>query len=144
MAFQAKFYKGTRPGMPGVYNRLVRAWERGPFSHCELLFSDNTSASASFMDHGVRRKPIQYREADWVTIDLPGELEVAAEAWFKRHDGESYDLMGNLHLVIGFLPEARGKKFCSEALMAALGIEHAWRMGPNVAYEVLRWRFQRA
>ena len=144
MAFQAKFYLGTKPGIPGVYNRLVRGWERGPFSHCELLFSDNTSASASFMDHGVRRKPIAYNEEKWVSLDLPPELEADAEAWFKLHDGESYDLMGNLHLVIGFLPESRGKKFCSEALLASLGVDHAWRFGPNAAYEILKWRFQRA
>jgi len=142
MTFQAKFYKGTRPGMPGVYNRLVRAWEIGPYSHCELLFNDGRSASASFMDKGVRFKPIVYDDARWDTVDLPMELHAAALAYFNLHDGESYDVMGNLHLIVGFLPDSRRKKFCSEALMAALGFSDAWRMGPNVAYSALTWRFR--
>lgn len=144
MTFQAKFYKGTRPGLPGVYNRAVRAWERGPHSHCELLFSDGMSASASFMDHGVRFKKIDYDDSRWDTIDLPADEEAAAREWFSRHDGESYDLMGNVHLVVGFLPESRGKKFCSEAILAALGFTDAWRSGPNAAFSALIWRFQRA
>lgn len=144
MTFQAKFYKGTRPGLPGVYNRAVRGWERGPYSHCELLFSDGMSASASYMDHGVRFKEIDYDDERWDTVDLPAELEADARAWFSLHEGESYDLMGNVHLVVGFLPESRGKKFCSEAIMAALGFPDAWRMGPNVAYSALTWRFQQA
>jgi hypothetical protein len=142
MVFQAKFYKGTRPGLPGVYNRLVRGWERGPYSHCELLFSDGRSWSASFMDHGVRWKFIDYDDANWDTVILPKHMEKAALLWFLAHEGESYDLMGNLHLVIGFLPESRGKKFCSEALMASLDMDQAWRMGPNAAYETLCWRFR--
>ena len=54
MTFSAAFYQGTRPGLPGLYNRLVRWLDRGEFSHCELVFGDGMSASASFMDHGVR------------------------------------------------------------------------------------------
>lgn len=144
MTFQAKFYKSKRPGLSGIYNRLVCLWERGKHSHCELLFSDGRSASASFMDGGVRFKPIAYDDARWDTIDLPPELEDAALAYFTKHDGESYDVMGNVHLVIGFLPESRRKKFCSEALMGALGFPDPWRTGPNAAYSALIWRFQPA
>lgn len=142
--FQAKFYLGTRPGLPGMYNRLVRNWEKGNFSHCELLFSDGVSASASFMDHGVRFKQIDYDDKKWITIDLPDHLEPAARAWFSQHEGDNYDLMGNLHLVIGFLPESRGKRFCSEAMAEALGVQEAWRFGPNALYVLLLWRFQQA
>lgn len=144
MAFQAKFYRGTRPGLPGIYNRAVRAWENGPFSHCELLFSDGFSASASYMDHGVRFKEIEYDPERWVTIDLPQELENGARAWFISQIGKDYDLMGNVHLIVGFFPQSEDKKFCSEALMEALGFEEAWRLGPNAAFATLLWRFPQA
>ena len=48
------FYKGTRPGWQGIYSRAVRVIDRGPYSHCELVFSDGLSASASYIDGGVR------------------------------------------------------------------------------------------
>ena len=51
---KAAFYKGTRPGLQGIYSRAVRAIDRGPYSHCELVFSDGLSASASYIDGGVR------------------------------------------------------------------------------------------
>src|SRR3990172_5990515 len=137
--FQAAMYRGTRPGMAGVYNRAVRAWERGDYSHCEMIFSDGMAASSSFMDGGVRFKQIEFDPAHWDFIDLPPEREPAARQWFIDHEGESYDLMGNAHFVIGFIPEARRKKFCSEALAAALGFHDPWRYGPNVLAATLRF-----
>lgn len=135
--FRAAFYVGTRPGLPGIYNRAVRGWERGKYSHCEMVFSDGMSASASYMDGGVRFKRIDYDPANWIFIDLPAHLEARAREWFMRHEDEAYDLMGNVHLVIGFVPQAERKKFCSEALAAALGIRDAWRYGPNALASIL-------
>lgn len=43
----AAFYKSTRPGWTGLYNRIIRWWERGDYSHCELIFSDGLAASSS-------------------------------------------------------------------------------------------------
>lgn len=134
---QAAFYKANRPGWAGLYNRAVRAWERGPYSHCELVFSDGVSASASFMDGGVRFKQIDFDPQYWDFIGLPDYLEKDAYLWFQNHEGESYDLMGNLHLIVGFVPEGRRKKFCSEAVASALGIPDAWRLGPNALYSAL-------
>lgn len=137
-------YKGTPSGVPGLYNRSVRAWENGPYSHGELVFSDDMSASASFMDKGVRFKRIEFNPDKWDFIDLPAHLESRARAWFIEHEGESYDLMGNLHLVIGFIPEGRRKKFCSEAMLAALGMRDSWRYGPNAAASILSYISQPA
>ena len=50
MSFQLALYKHTRPGLQGVYSRLVRLVDRGPYSHCELVFSNGLSASSSFID----------------------------------------------------------------------------------------------
>lgn len=135
--FYVAMYKATPSGIRGIYNRLVRLWERGPYSHCELVFSNGTSGSASFMDGGVRIKKIEFDLDKWDIIPLPNHLEAGALAYFDDHIGESYDLMGNLHLVIGFFPEGRRKKFCSEAIAGALGVPDPWRFGPNSLYSLL-------
>lgn len=137
---RAAFYKGTHAGLPGVYNRFVRLWDRGPYSHCELLFADGLSASASFMDGGVRFKRIDYDPAKWDFVELPDALEAAARAWFVWHDGKAYDVLGNLRFLIGPLPQSRDKWFCSSALASALAIGEGWRLSPNALHAVLaRW-----
>lgn len=68
---QAAFYKATRPGWQGIYSRAVRVIDRGPYSHCELVFSDGMSGSASYIDGGVRLKRIDYDPAHWDFVELP-------------------------------------------------------------------------
>jgi len=136
--FQAAFYKSTRPDIAGMYNRLVRWWDRGPHSHCELQFSDGVSASSSFEDDGVRFKQIDFNPDHWDFIELPGHLEPAARAWFVAHEGEKYDLMGNVRFAFDFIPDDAKRSFCSEALGAALGILEPWRHGPNGLYSILK------
>lgn len=135
--FRMYFYKGTRPGIPGLYNKLVRAQDCGPYSHVEIQFSDGLSASSSFADGGVRFKKIEYGTENWDFIDLPVAWEADARLWFEAHAGEKYDLMGNLHLALGFFTEDRLRKFCSEAGGSALGIDQAWRLTPNTLYVVV-------
>lgn len=128
---RAAFYKATRPGLQGLYSRGVRWVDRGPYSHCELIFSDGMSASASWMDGGVRCKRIDYDPAHWDFIELPAHLEPYARDWFERNDGAPYDLAGNLRFAFFMVSESPDGRFCSEALAAALGLREAWRLGPN-------------
>lgn len=137
MTFRLYFYKGTRPGIPGLYNRLVRAQDCGPYSHVEMRFSNGWSASSSFEDKGVRYKWIDYDDSNWDYIDLPKDWEKRARQWFDDHRGEKYDVMGNVHLAIGFFNEERNRKFCSEAIGAALGVDEAWRLTPNTLCVVI-------
>ncbi len=81
---QAAFYKATRPGLQGIYSRAVRWIDRGPYSHAELVFSDGLSASASWMDGGVRFKRIDYDPERWDFVTLPDSLEPQARAWFAE------------------------------------------------------------
>lgn len=138
MAFYAAFYKGTRPGLGGLYNRIVRWWDKGKYSHCELVFSDGVSASASFLDGGVRFKHIEFSEARWDAVALDGRMEEAAREWFEEHAGAKYDLLGNLRFFFGFLPDNKNRWFCSEAIAAALGKSEPWRYGPNGLIASLR------
>lgn len=139
MGFRAAFYKGTRPGLAGIYNRLVRWLDRGPYSHCELIFSDGIAASSSYMDGGVRFKQIDFDPERWEFIDLLSEKEVAARQWFCDHLGQPYDLAGNFRFLFGWIREAIGKWFCSEAAGAALGLAEPWRYGPNGLFVLLKY-----
>lgn len=135
---KAAFYKGTRPGWQGIYSRAVRWIGKGPYSHCELVFSDGMAASASYMDGGVRFKRIDFKPENWDFIDLPPELEPAARTWFEQHNGEPYDLRGNVWFVLRFIKHSLFKWFCSEALLAALGFASPDQYEPNGAAVLLR------
>ena len=131
-------YKATRPDWQGLYSRAARFVDRGPYSHAELVFGCGMSASASFIDGGVRLKRIDFDPAHWDFVDVPGD-ESAALAWFIEHEGASYDLIGNLSFLCPLVPHSKRKWFCSEAIAAALGIPEPWRLGPNGLAQVLRW-----
>ena len=139
---QLALYKATRPGLQGIYSRLARWIDGGPYSHCELVFSDGVSASASFIDGGVRFKQIDYDPAHWDFIDLPANMEAQAREWFEQHEGAGYDLIGNLTFVLWFIPHSKSRWFCSEAVAAALGMPEPWRYGPCGLASALSWRLQ--
>ena len=125
-------YTATRPGLAGIYNRLVRLIDGGPFSHCELIFSDGMCASSSFEDGGVRYKQMTPDPAKWEVRDLPADMdEAAARAWFDQHLGAGYDIAGNLRFVLHWWPHSRSRWFCSEAIGAALGLPTPENLGPN-------------
>jgi hypothetical protein len=130
---QASFYKGTRPGLQGIYSRAVRWIDRGPYSHCELVFSDGLSGSASYIDGGVRFKAIDYSQhpEHWDFLDLPDAAEPYARDWFESRIGAPYDLMGNVRFVLPWVHDSEKGWFCSEAMAAALRLKEPWRFGPN-------------
>lgn len=125
------FYRGTRPGLAGIYNRLVAWWTKSPYSHVELVLSTGRSWSASFEDGGVRSKLIDFDPKKWDLVDVPAHLEPAAVAWFTQHRGAKYDLLGNLQFVIAPVGHSKKRWFCSEAVAAALGIPDPWRYDPG-------------
>jgi hypothetical protein len=122
-------YKSTRPGLSGLFNILTRWWIAGPYSHCELIFSDGMAASSSFLDKGVRFKQIDFDPARWDFITVDGD-EAAARAWFEIHEGQGYDLLGLIGFMVRPITGQKHKWVCSEAVMAALGYEEAWRFDP--------------
>ena len=140
-AMRAAFYRGTRPGLAGIYNRLVRWWCRSSYSHVELVFSDGWAASASYMDGGVRLTRIEFDPARWDLVELPAHLEAGARAWFEAHLGQPYDLLGNLHFVVSPVADDKARWFCSESVGAALGMPEAWRFDPGTLHAVLAGGF---
>lgn len=134
MAFQAAFYKG-RKGFLGGW--LVRWWENGPYSHCELVFSDGMWGTA-YSQHGVVLWEREVDPSEWDFVDLPPELEAAAREWFEQHKGKSYDYFGLARFVFSFLRASRDKWFCSRACADALGLVEGWREGPNGLSALIR------
>jgi hypothetical protein len=138
---QVAFFKGTKTGLAGIYNRGVRFVTKGKYSHCELIFSNGISASASFMDGGVRFKKIAYDESHWDILDICDIGEGNAYAWFKDHEGQGYDLLGNLHFLFGFVGDNRHKWSCAEAVAEAIGVPDGWRINPNSLYPIVKKYF---
>lgn len=140
--FCLALYKGTRPGLPGLYNRLGRFLDRGPYSHTELIFSSGLSGSASFLDKGVRTKQINYSSVgNWDFLPIPdptAKIEAVALAWHRKHDGLPYDVWGNIRFATNFVKDSTDKWFCSEANLAALGIPEAYRYGPSGAASIMQ------
>lgn len=134
---QIAFYKGTRPGLAGIYNRLVAWWTKSPYSHVELVLATGRSWSASFEDGGVRSKLIDFDPKKWDLIEVPAHLEPAAVAWFTQHRGAKYDLRGNLQFILAPAGESKNRWFCSEAVAAALGIPDPWRYDPGTLASAL-------
>jgi hypothetical protein len=133
------FYKSTKSGISGLYNRGVRIVTKGKYSHCEIIFSDGMSASASFSDGGVRFKQIDYDPNKWDIFALPEYLEANARLWFLAHEGEKYDILGNVHFLIPVVGDDKNKWCCSESCAQALGIDGAWRFHPNLLACLVRY-----
>lgn len=139
---QIAFYKGTKPGFAGLFNRLVRWWTRGPYSHCEIIFNTSNDgqshcASASNIDKGVRFKTMALAPEKWDFLSVDLDPRVVAK-WFVDHDGAKYDVRGLFGFVWRRSEDDRGKYFCSEACAEALGLEEAWRFDPNTLFVAIK------
>lgn len=132
------FFKGTKKGLAGIYNRAVRFVTKGKYSHVEIIFSDGVSASSSFMDGGVRFKKIGYDLENWDFLEIDVRLEEKARKWFVDHEGEKYDLLGNVHHLFSMIGDNRYRWTCSEAVAESIGVPEAWRVSPASLYGIVK------
>ena len=129
-------YKGTRPGIPGLYNRLGRRIGQGPYSHSELIFPEvgGISWSSSFMDGGVRPKMIGYSTKDaWDFFELPKKFDhQRALDYSLEREGWGYDVLGNLRfgIAVAVPSDSKNKLFCSEHNAGALGLPDPYKLDP--------------
>jgi hypothetical protein len=139
--FQVAFFVGTSPGLLSIVDFAIRTDTHGPYTHCELVFSDGRSAS-SVPGQGVRfTEPgsIDFNDTtQWELMDLTGLDEVRAIDWFTANQGHGYDFWGDASFVLGILTHSKGHDFCSEACAYALGFDQGWRFDPNTFYVVLK------
>lgn len=128
------FHKGGKL----IGDKLIKWWDDGIYSHCEVVFSDGLWASASFMDGmKVRGKHISPTPGSWDYLDLPDRLETNARTFLALTEGMDYDLLGMARFVIAPLRGAGSKYWCSEWVAEALGMQEPWRYGPNGLYAAL-------
>lgn len=120
------FYKAKTK----LFNKLVSWWTDGPYSHCEVIFSDGMCASSSFLDGGVRFKSINIDYLHWDIIELPNIDENAVRNWYTNNLGKKYDVLGLLS-VLSPVKDDKNKYFCNESIGAAMGIRDPWRFSPN-------------
>lgn len=133
MTFRIAFYKGKETTL----GKLIRWWDNGPYSHCELVFSDGVWGT-SFAGRGVVLWQRDGLPENWDFIDLPPHFENAARQWFEEHNGQSYDYIGCLRFVFDFLSASRGKWICTSACASAIGMKEGWRVGPNGLADAVR------
>lgn len=117
-----------------LFNRVVGNWLRGP-SHCEAIVRERPDGtmccwSASYMDNGVRYKEMRLNPNKWVIVDVPWAQPSLVEAWFEKHNGEPYDLVGLLGFPWRPIQGEKNKWFCSEAIAASLGFPEPFRFDP--------------
>lgn len=142
------FYRGTRPGLAGLFNRAVRWWTNGPYSHCEIALHRLNDgrylcASASNTDHGVRFTTISLDPQRWDVVEINPSVAAMVNAWFEAHEGHGYDICGLFGFVLRRGDGSRDRWFCSEACAAALGFSDPWRFDPNTLAVILK-RLSRA
>jgi hypothetical protein len=125
-------YKGRKR----VSNRLISWWDRGPYSHCEITFSDGLSGSASFLDGGVRLKYINFDPEHWDRFVIKADSAYARQ-WFYNNEDCAYDVWGDARFIVSRIAEDQSSYFCSEAFMAALKFNDSWRFTPNTAFAAI-------
>ncbi|ALZ84712.1 hypothetical protein APT59_11090 [Pseudomonas oryzihabitans] len=118
---------------PGdTYDRLIRAWTRSPYSHCELVMPDGRFVTSSPRDGGVRAKVIAQDPAVWDFLPLPWIQAAHVEQLLEQEAGAGYDWLGILGSQI--LPagiQSRSRWFCSEFCAHALDVKQPHRYSPG-------------
>lgn len=116
---QIAFYKGEGR----LFDKLIRWWTGGKYSHCELVFSDNTWFSADAWENKVRYTSFDYNVTNWdfVTLTLNSKEELGVRAWCDSKVGKKYDWLGVvLCQVLKVGIENPDRYWCSEVCARAL------------------------
>lgn len=108
------FYKA--PGT--IWDKLIRWWTWGPYSHTELVFSDGMWFSSSPRDGGVRFKQIIACSNSWDFVTVSTNEQIVRN-WCNQQSG-AYDWFGVLRFVFPFLHPSPHHWFCSEICLTAL------------------------
>ena len=118
-------------------DKFISFWTRGPYSHCELLFSDGVCFSSSPRDGGVRFKTFEILPTHWDTKEVLTDKEEEIKKWCETQVGKKYDWLGVVGLSLLHMPWVQDKKqwYCSEICIAALdkvgALNLPMEMNPN-------------
>lgn len=110
----------------GIVNMSIRLWTFGPYSHCELIFS-NGDRHTSYPGSGTKWMPrlqmlngVPEPRADWDIIRVDAD-DLRVRDWCNDHVDERYDWAGIIFSqIVPAKSHAGGKFWCSEAAVEAL------------------------
>lgn len=134
---------------------LIRWWTWGPYSHCELRFSDGMCFSSSWVRErrgilgiraGTRFKKIEPDPGKWDRwrIDISAREELAIRKWCEMESGKPYDVWGILGFVFGKDMDAPHAWYCSEICSRALSVfgihQFPRKVSPNKLASIMRSR----
>ena len=115
-------------GKGNLFNRLIRLWTFGPYSHSEFVFSDGICFSSSTRvqdDFKTRFKRVDLNNGNWDVIWVPvsKELEADAREFAKSESGKPYDWRGIMFSqIIPWNDHRKDHWFCSEITARLLQI----------------------
>lgn len=118
------FYKGLKS--KHFIDKLISVATLSEYSHCEIVFSDGVSASASRRDGGVRFKKIDYtiNPDRWDIYEIVNPYGLEAENliryFFSIHDEDEYDYIGACGSWLRLDLSSDGRMWCSQVCALAL------------------------
>lgn len=117
------FYRG--PG--NLITWTIRLITAGPYSHCELVFSDGNRAEATgrktaTQAKGVRwtAEPFPYFYWDLVRVPATHAQEIAAMRYVMQHAGKPFDWRGVASFLFPWIRSQPDARYCSEFVLATL------------------------
>lgn len=126
-------------------DKAISLWTKGPYSHCELIFSDNIFFSSSYRDGGVRFKQISNLK-NWNILNIEIKNEEKVREWCEKQVGKKYDLLGVFMQIpnLSYI-EDRNKWYCSEICSHVLkkfgNYTDNTKISPNKLYKILTSNF---
>ncbi|MEM9795153.1 MAG: hypothetical protein AAF919_01600 [Pseudomonadota bacterium] len=135
----SQYYVAFYRGRGTMADRIVRYATRSPFSHCELIRTEEiprrgdtvTCISASNRDNGVRIKDITLEPHKWDIYAVPW---APPDTWDRAAAqlGAPYELWAMvLSQLFNFRRHKRGHWFCSELIAHALGLNMPHAKSPG-------------
>lgn len=113
------FYKGEGR----IFDKLIRWWTKGKYSHCEIVFMDGLWYGADAWNNEVRYAYFLPDPANWdmIEISLAPKEELLVRAWCDSKVGKGYDYLGLILSQVIFLGiDCANRWFCSELCVEAL------------------------
>lgn len=141
------FYKGKEEENPKAdrVDKAVCWWTCSRFSHCELIFGENTFFSASGRDGGVRFKTFNPNPVRWEIYDIGSYLvhRGLGEEWIRSsaetYNGQDYDYIGIfLTIVVPLGLQSTEKWWCSEIIGSLLNLPFKFCKSPETLFQHLK------
>lgn len=112
------FHKGTE-----AISRVIEYGTHSPYSHAELVFSDNMSFSArAERTPAVDIIPFDGSDGLWDFVEIPAThyAEAPVRAWCETQKGKGYDWAADIAFPLPFVHDDAHRLMCSGSCTAAL------------------------